>query len=106
MNPQVSIRRWEPFCWPLVALSVFLCFWWAGVRWSGTRVFPSPADVERGSAELLTKGLLWRYIGDSLVRVGAGYSLAVACGIPLGLLLGWYPVAASTANPVIQMLRP
>ena len=57
-------------------------------------------------AELVRKGVLWRYTLDSLRRVAGGYSAAVALGIPSGLLLGWYPAAAFVVNPVIQMLRP
>jgi NitT/TauT family transport system permease protein len=106
MKSNVSIQRWEPYVWPLGATAALLLVWSAAVEWTGTRVFPSPLDVERALAELAQKGLLWRYIGDSLFRVGTGYTLAVACGIPLGLLLGWYPTAAAAVNPVIQMLRP
>ena len=32
--------------------------------------------------------------------------IAVALGVPSGLLLGWYPAAAAVVNPVIQMMRP
>src|SRR5688572_860212 len=103
---KVTVRHWEMVFWPMLAMAAFVLLWHAGVKWSGTRTFPSPMDVERGFAELLRKGLLWRYTGDSLFRVGTGYGLAVLCGIPLGLLLAWYPLAASTVNPVIQMLRP
>src|SRR6185369_12436361 len=46
------------------------------------------------------------YIGDSLFRVGVGYSIAVIFGVPTGLVLGWYPSAARAVNPVIQILRP
>ena len=99
-------RRWEVFLWPLVTAGVLLFVWNYAVRWSGTTVFPSPLSVERGTAELIQGGLLWRYIGDSLRRVFIGYLTAVALGIPLGLLLGWYPIAGTIANPVIQMLRP
>src|SRR4029077_20990350 len=52
------------------------------------------------------KGLLLSYTADSLLRVGSGYSLAVLLGIPTGLVLGWYPLAARAVNPVIQILRP
>jgi NitT/TauT family transport system permease protein len=100
------MKRWEPYFWPVALLTLFLTVWAGAVAWSGTRVFPSPWDVERGLLELLRRGLLWSYIRDSLFRVGAGYALAVLCGIPAGLLLGWYPVATATVNPVIQMLRP
>lgn len=106
MRKAAPIRRGEAMAWPLATMTAVLCVWHLGVRWSGTTVFPSPMDVLRGVAELVQRGLLWRYAGDSLLRVAAGYSLAVACGIPAGLLLGWYRLAAATTNPVIQMLRP
>src|SRR5207248_4296854 len=76
------------------------------VRWSGTKIFPSPVEVGRGTAELVRKGLLFRYTIDSLRRVAGGYLAAAALGIPAGLLLGWYPAAAAVVNPVIQILRP
>jgi NitT/TauT family transport system permease protein len=49
---------------------------------------------------------MFRYIGDSLRRVGTGYLSAALLGIPAGLLLGWYPASAAVVNPAIQMLRP
>jgi NitT/TauT family transport system permease protein len=100
------MKRWEHFVWPLAAAAVSLAAWQLGVRWTGTHIFPTPMDVQRGLGQLAHKGLLWRYIGDSLCRVGAGYALGVACGVPLGMVLGWYPLAGTTANPVVQMLRP
>src|SRR5215467_2330270 len=99
-------RRWESLFWPLFALLVFLGLWHVGVTWSHTRVFPAPADVERGMRELLHKGLLWNYTRDSLMRVGVGYLLAVILGVPIGLVLGWYPSSAAAVNPLIQILRP
>ena len=101
-----SVRPWEPYLWPVLTACVILVTWRALVIWSGTRVFPSPLRVQQGLVELIQKGLFFRYMGDSLYRVGAGYLLAVGLGIPAGLLLGWYSVAAYTANPLIQMLRP
>jgi NitT/TauT family transport system permease protein len=101
-----TLRRWEQIFWPALATSIFLVFWFWAVRWSGSSVFPSPADVVRGMEELVQKGLMWRYIVDSLRRVAIGYLTALVLGIPTGLLLGWYPAAANVGNPVIQMLRP
>jgi NitT/TauT family transport system permease protein len=102
----MQTRRWEPAVLPFLTALAVLAVWEASVRLSGTKVFPSPAEVGAGLLELLRKGLLWRYTSDSLLRVGAGYLLAIVLGIPLGLLLGWYPLAARAANPLIQMLRP
>ena len=56
--------------------------------------------------ELIHKNVLWRDILDSLRRVAIGFGLAAVLGIPLGLVLGWYPAANQVVNPVIQILRP
>lgn len=106
MNSLAQSRKWEKYFWPLLATALFLAVWYFAVRWSASKVFPSPLDVEKGIAELLRKGLLWRYIGDSLRRVAIGFGSAVVLGVPLGLTLGWYPAAAQVLNPVIQMMRP
>jgi NitT/TauT family transport system permease protein len=106
MSTLAQPRKWEKVFWPCLAMSALLGIWYASVLYSGTKIFPSPGDVQRGMAELVRKGLLWNYILDSLGRVATGYSLAVLLAVPLGLLLGWYPAAAQVVNPVIQMLRP
>jgi NitT/TauT family transport system permease protein len=99
-------RQWEPYAWPLLTAVLLLLLWHFSVKLTGTDVFPSPLSVQRGLAQLIEGGVLWRYVGDSLGRVGVGYLTAVAIGVPGGLLLGWYPAAAQIVNPVIQMLRP
>jgi len=106
MNSLRQPKRWEKYFWPLLAAGIFFAVWYFSVRWSGTKIFPSPAEVARGAAELFKKGLLFRYVVDSLRRVAVGYLSAGILGIPAGLLLGWYPAAATVVNPVIQILRP
>ena len=106
MNSLRQPQKWEKYFWPLLAAGIFFALWYFSVRWSGTRVFPSPFEVGRGAAELFKKGLLFHYVVDSLRRVAVGYLTAVVLGIPAGLLLGWYPAAAAVVNPTIQMLRP
>jgi NitT/TauT family transport system permease protein len=106
MNSLALPRKWEKYFWPLFAAGTLLLLWHFSVRWSHTKVFPSPLDVVRGAMELAHKGILVTYIIDSLQRVAAGYLLAAALAIPAGLFLGWYPAAAQVVNPAIQMLRP
>jgi NitT/TauT family transport system permease protein len=91
---------------PIMTGAAVVLLWYAAVRFTGTKIFPSPLDVERAITQLAEKSLLWRYIGDSLARVTFGYALAVLLGVPLGILLGWYPTAGRAVNPVIQILRP
>ncbi|MGA7918341.1 MAG: ABC transporter permease, partial [Candidatus Acidiferrales bacterium] len=80
--------------------------WHYLVIWSGTKVFPAPVQVERGIVELYHKNVLWPDIANSLRRVVIGFGAAVALGIPIGLILGWYPEANQVVNPVMQILRP
>jgi NitT/TauT family transport system permease protein len=106
MNSLRQPGTWERYFWPVLATGIFFVAWYFLVKWSGTKVFPAPLEVGRGAAELARKGLLFRYVLDSLRRVVIGYLVAAVLGIPSGLLLGWYPALAFVVNPVIQMLRP
>jgi len=73
---------------------------------SGTQIFPKPVQVLLGMVELARRGVLFKYIVASLFRVSSGFLLALAIGIPLGLLLGWFGRAFKAFNPAIQVLRP
>ena len=42
----------------------------------------------------------------SAQRVGQGYLLAILAGVPLGILIGWSPLAARLVDPTIQAMRP
>ena len=99
-------KSWERYLWPTLLSGLLLVLWYKSVHWTGSKIFPSPLDVQKGMAELFRKGLLFNYILDSLRRVGIGYGAAAILGIPIGLTLGWYPVSAQVVNPVIQMVRP
>jgi len=106
MNERIGLSQWERWLCPVLATAMLLALWRYAVLWTGTRVFPSPREVERGLAQLVHEGVLWRDILDSLRRVAIGYFAALGLGIPLGLLLGWYPSLNQVVNPVVQILRP
>jgi NitT/TauT family transport system permease protein len=91
---------------PWIGAAAALLAWQAAVAASGTTVFPAPAAVARGIAELARRGVLAAYIGDSLLRVGSGYLIGLALGIPFGCALGSSRAFALAANPVVQLLRP
>jgi NitT/TauT family transport system permease protein len=69
-------------------------------------LFPRPHDVLPGLMEVIENGMLQRYVVSSLFRVLWGFYLAAAVGVPLGLMLGWFPYFHQALNPLIQMLRP
>jgi len=91
---------------PVITGVVLLLLWSFAVRFSGTKIFPSPLDVMRAIASLAEKSLLWSYIRDSLWRVAAGYVTAVLIGIPIGMMLGWFKTLERAVNPLVQLLRP
>jgi NitT/TauT family transport system permease protein len=91
---------------PPLAAAVLVAIWWVAVVASESVIFPTPLAVVQGLADMARDGTLWRHIGSSLLRVGSGFALAVAVGVPLGLLMGWIPGAYATVNPIVQLLRP
>jgi NitT/TauT family transport system permease protein len=90
----------------LVVAALLVAAWWIAVVTSESVIFPTPWQVITGTLELARDGTLWAHIGSSLFRVGAGFLLAVAIGVPLGLLMGWVSGAFTMLNPVVQLLRP
>ncbi len=90
----------------LVVMAVLVAIWWAVVRYTDSAIFPTPWGVVAGTVELARDGTLWEHIGASLMRVGAGFGIAVLFAIPLGLWMGWVHGAFVTLNPLFQILRP
>jgi NitT/TauT family transport system permease protein len=90
----------------IVVMAVVVGIWWGAVVATRSVIFPTPWAVVAGTLELARDGTLWEHIGASLMRVGAGFGIAVAVAIPLGLWMGWVRGAFVTLNPVFQILRP
>jgi NitT/TauT family transport system permease protein len=42
----------------------------------------------------------------STERVAKGFAVAILVGVPLGIAIGWWRLAAKIADPTIQVLRP
>ncbi len=99
----IRIRQVLP---SLAVLALLIALWWWVVVTTGSVIFPTPGQVVTGTIELIRDGTLWLHIGASLMRVGAGFLLAVAIGVPLGLWMGWKRGAFDTLNPIFQILRP
>ena len=90
----------------IVVAAILIAIWWLLVTLTQSAIFPTPQKVVLGTLELARDGSLWEHIGASLFRVGAGFLLAVAFAIPLGLWMGRVHGAFVTLNPIFQILRP
>lgn len=90
----------------VVLIAILIGVWWLAVYLTHSVIFPTPWGVVTGTWELLKNGTLWEHIGASLMRVGAGFGLAVCFALPLGLWMGWVRGAYRTLNPLFQILRP
>jgi len=95
---------------PLLALltPVVLVLVWAAVSAWGLfppSIFPRPLDVGRGVGFELASGRLFTDTIASLFRVTAGFLLAVALGVPAGLLLGHSARARDAFLPVVNFFR-
>src|SRR5579864_314138 len=99
-------RRLEALAWPASSFAAVLAAWQLAVTASRSTTFPAPLAVARGFAELAARGVLVPYTADSLMRVLGGFLLALSAGVPVGLVMGWYPPAARALEPVVQILRP
>jgi NitT/TauT family transport system permease protein len=90
----------------LIVIVLLIAGWWGAVVATKSVIFPTPLQVVTGTMELIKDGTLWEHIGASLMRVGAGFGLAMLLAVPLGLWMGWVTGAFITLNPIFQILRP
>jgi NitT/TauT family transport system permease protein len=81
---------------------------WAMVGWASVfpeSLFPRPGAVLRGLAHEASSGRLFDDAVASLFRVSVGFVLAVALGVPSGLLLGHSTAGRQALLPVVNFFR-
>jgi len=100
------MKRFKQALPSLIVIVILIAGWWAAVIGTKSVIFPTPWQVVTGTLELIKDGTLWLHIGASLMRVAAGFALAVLLAVPLGLWMGWVHGAYITLNPLFQILRP
>lgn len=112
--PRIPPARLSGWASHLVSYLPFLTFLCIVAAWEllavvgiwNVAVFPGPGRVLASSWELLRTGVLVKHAIASLFRVTVGYYLAVALGLPLGILLGQWRSGREASNSLIQFLRP
>lgn len=105
MAKRSSVGQYRP--WPLV-VGLAAVFLWAGL--SALHLFPrstlpAPMEVANGFVEEVRDGRLSTDLVTSLYRVGIGFALAVALGVPIGLALGHNAALRQAFTPAINFFR-
>ncbi len=97
----------------VAGLAVFALAWAAIAKFGGR--IPDPLTVGAAAAKIFAdpfyskgpndQGIGWNVLSP-LRRVGIGFGLAAAVGIPLGFVIGRFRFASGMAAPIIALLKP
>ncbi|WP_419999856.1 ABC transporter permease [Streptomyces boninensis] len=98
-------RRVPALVLNLIALAIGMVIWNIGAGLGMIGDFPGPGDVLPRAGEMIGDGQLFDNAGASLQRVFLGFLIGNVVAIPLGFLMGWYPVARGLLEPYIQFFR-
>ncbi|MBY0098374.1 ABC transporter permease [Mesobacillus maritimus] len=90
-----------------VVMMVLLFLWEVAPRMGlvDQTFFPPFSIVAEGWWGLAVSGDLYDHFLASILRSLSGFGLAILIGIPLGLVIGWYPLANELLNPVLELFR-
>ncbi|MFB5281085.1 ABC transporter permease [Peribacillus sp. Hz7] len=67
--------------------------------------FPTFSSVVISWWDMVISGELFAHFMASITRSVSGFGLALLIAIPLGLMIGWYPLARELLNPVLELFR-
>jgi len=119
-QPEANIEATQNKVWRLVrrmALPAAILIAWEAVTasgWVSSASLPSPIAVAIAWWDWIfgpRQTLAWNsgtwglYVLMSLERVAAGFAIASAAGVSLGVLIGWYSAIEDLCDGVINFLR-
>jgi len=105
-------RRWlRPALTAALSIAAFLALWQTASdrNWSGFLHFenvPPPTEVAHSALALFQAPKFTRHVGFSLLRIFAGFGIAAASGMALGLLIGRIRLARESVLPILEIFRP
>lgn len=90
-----------------IIIILFLLIWeFAPKLGLVNRVFLPPlTEVIEALIHITLSGELWTHFQASIVRSLSGFLLAIIIAIPLGMLIGWYPLVKDLFNPILEVFR-
>ena len=104
----VARRFWFDEQRLMVASSVigFLALWEVASRlgWIRALFFSSPSAVFLAAVREVQLASFWNDVRVSALEFTVGFSLAILCGIPIGLVLGWFRRLSHFFNPWLSFM--
>ncbi len=117
VEPLPPAARWQTLTsslptilWNVGVLIAALVIWQLLTVVIASRFFPGPLAILQSFVELAQNGdtgghTLWEHSWASLYRVLVGFGFAIVAGVPLGLLMGLYPVLYARTRSVLEPFR-
>lgn len=101
------LARYEGVLIGLSAVLIFLAIWQAVAfaRVVPPLFLPGPLDIWNALVAYVADGSIWLDLAVSSEELAYGYFLAIAVGLPLGLLAGWYRRANMALDPFINFMN-
>ena len=84
---------------------VVVLAWWFGSLANTSPFYPSLKSILSAFSDLWLFARVSSDVVPSLVRMFAGYGIAVVVGVGLGIVLGRVPLLLRAFNPALQFLR-
>jgi NitT/TauT family transport system permease protein len=91
----------------ITSIAIPLLLWWAVTTFGNIdpKFLPSPSRVLEAFGRLWSTRELLKDTVASLWRVGVGFLLAVACSIPVGVLMGSFASIRALLEPLFGLIR-
>ena len=96
----------------IAVFATVLALWELGVAYGFLKAyqFPPASRIARGFYEIMTVGFptgisIWSHTLTTILRILQGYCAAVLLAIPVGLLIGAFPVLDKLTAPLIVFCR-
>lgn len=97
-RPHALARRdlWQVIALRLGFLALLIGLWWLAAINVPRNLIPTPALTWQAAVKLVAEGKLQSALVDSLSIYAAGYGMAVALAVPLGLFMGAFRLLGKT----------
>ena len=88
----------------LASLVLFVAIWWVASLFAGAQMLPGPERVLEKVIDEVRAGELFFQVGVTLLRVFFAFTLAMAVGTAIGLLMGRFKLVDRLGDPWLIVL--